>query len=178
MQQPNLLKKLYPVILVTVVVFVSVFFLSFANRFAAPKIKEQEDAATLAPLKSMFPDMTGSTLQNDIYILKANDKTIGYAFLATGIGYKGEIKILVALENETTVKGIVVISQSETPGLGSRITLPSFLDMFAGKKIEDIKLTSEGGQIDAITGSTISSRAVVEAVRNTALAKVQALPKQ
>ncbi len=177
MQQNSLLKKLYPVILVTVVVFVSVFFLSFANRFTAPKIKAQEDAAILAPLKSMFPDMTGSTTENDVYILKANDKTVGYAFLATGMGYKGEIKILVALQDETTVKGIVVISQSETPNLGSRITLPSFLNMFSGKKIEDIKLSSEGGQIDALTGSTISSRAVVDAVRNTALAKVQALPK-
>ncbi len=173
----NIFRKFYPVILLTMVVFASASLLTLVNLFTESKIKAQEDAATLAPLKNMFPDMTDFTSKEDVFILKANDEIIGYAFLATGMGYKGEIKILVALENETTVKGIVVISQSETPGLGSRITLPSFLNMFSGKNIEDIKLASEGGQVDAITGSTISSKAVVEAVRNTVLEKVKALPK-
>ncbi|MFH0846624.1 MAG: FMN-binding protein [Chloroflexota bacterium] len=173
----NVLKKLYPVIIVTIVVFASVNFLSYANRFTEPKIKAQEEAGSMAPLKVFFPEMTSFNLENDVYTILADGKTVGYAFKATGTGYHGEISIMVALQDATTVKGIAIVSQSETAGLGDRVRLPSFTDKFINQKIEDIKLKSDGGQIDGITGSTISSRAVVEAVRNTALERVKALPK-
>ncbi|MFH1639186.1 MAG: FMN-binding protein [Chloroflexota bacterium] len=178
--QPNegFFKKYYPIIVVVIVVFCSVFLLSFVNRFAEVKIREQEDAASLAPLKVIFSGMSNFRLENDIYvILDGNGNTIGYAFKAMGTGYGGDISIMVALEDANTVKGIAIVSQSETPGLGSRITLPAFAEKFVGKKIENIKLTADGGEIDAITGSTVSSRAVVDAIRNTALEKVKALPE-
>ena len=60
----------------------------------------------------------------------------------------------------------------ETPGLGSRVAEEPFTSQFAGIAIDDVRLD---GEIDAITGSTISSTAVVEAVRNTALEKVESL---
>lgn len=177
--QPNegFLKKFYPVILVTVVVLVSAVSLSFVNRFASVKIKAQQDAAALVPLKGFFPDMTDYRLENDIYVMLANEKPVGYAFKAVGTGYHGDISIMVALEDAATVKGIAVIAQSETAGLGTRVTLPSFTDKFIGKKIESIKLRTEGGQIDGISGSTISSRAVIDTGRNTALEKIKTLPK-
>ena len=86
-----------------------------------------------------------------------------------------DISILVGLSDETTVKGIKIVSQTETPGLGSRISEPFFTDQFAGVDINDIALSRNGGKIDAITGSTISSSAVVEAVRDTAMEKVKQL---
>lgn len=178
--QPNnegFFKKFYPITIMVIVSACSVSLLSLVNGFTAPQIKAQEEAAALAPLKNIFPDMTGFRLQNDVYVILSGDKTVGYAFKATGAGYGGTITIMVALQDENTVKGIAIVAQSETPGLGSRITLPIFTDKFMNKKIEDIKLKADGGQIDGITGSTISSRAVVEAVRNTALEKVKALPK-
>lgn len=170
-------KKLYPIFIVTLIVFVSVFSLSSAYRYAEPKIKEQEERARLANLKKLFPDMTDYRTQDDIYVVAAGDKTIGYAFLAVGKGYGGKINILVALEDENTIKGIAILSHLETPGLGARVAKPAFTDRFAGKKIQDIKLKSKGGQIDGITGSTISSRAVIDAVGKTALEKAKLLPK-
>lgn len=172
-----MLKRFYPVILVTLVILSSVVLLSVTDTFARDKIKAQQEAQTKSMLQAMFPSMTDYSLNNDMYILTANGSRIGYAFLATGRGYGGAISILVGLENETTVKGISIISQTETAGLGARIALPSFTDRFAGQKIDDIKLKQDGGQIDATTGSTISCRAVVEAVRNTALEKAKMLPK-
>jgi electron transport complex protein RnfG len=173
----NILKKLYPVILVSLVIFASVVLLSFVNAYTAPLIKAQSVETVKVQLKELFPDMTDVKDVNDIFVVSAGGKTLGYAFTASGTGYGGTISILVGLENDTTVKGIRIISQTETKGLGSRITLPSFTDEFTGKNINDIKLKSDGGQIDAITGSSISSKAVINAVRETALAKVQALPK-
>jgi electron transport complex protein RnfG len=177
--QPNqgIIKRFYPIILLTIVILISVVLLSFTNSFAAEKIQAQADAQTKAMLVAMFPDMTDYSLTKDIYVVKASGKTIGYAFIATGKGYGGAISILVGLQDAATIKGISIISQSETKGLGSRVTLPNFTDKFTGKKIDDVKIKSEGGAIDGITGSTVSSKAVINAVRETALEKIKQLPK-
>ena len=177
--QPNegFFKKVYPILIVTIVVFASVIFLNFANAFSAPLIQAQEDAAFLAPLKAIFPDYTDFKKEGDVFTLSGGGKTVGYAFKAKGTGYGGDIIIVVAIApDKSTVKGISVISQSETAGLGTRVTLPSFTDRFAGKKIEEVKLRADGGTIDGISGSTISSRAVVNAVRETALSIIGTLP--
>lgn len=170
--QPNIFKRLYPVILVTLIVLVSAVLLGFTNDITKDKIAGQESAQVQGMLKEMFPNMTSFTLENDIYAVLENDTTIGYGFVAVGTGYGGEISILVGLENKTTVKGIVIISQDETPGLGSKVAEEPFTSQFAGVDIDDVRL---GGEIDAITGSTISSTAVVEAVRNAALEKAESL---
>ena len=155
----------------------SVVLLSLTNAFTKEKIISQQNSQTLSQLQNMYPDMTDYALSKDIYIINKAGQEIGYAFIANGKGYGGAISILVGLETDkTTVKGISILSQSETAGLGSRISLPSFAAQFAGKSINNIKLTKDGGQVDGIAGSTVSSRAVVEAVRTTALQKVQELP--
>ena len=170
------MKKYYPIFFLAIIVLSSVVLLSITNSLTKDKILAQEEEATLTQLNNMFSEMTNYTLDGDIYFITAGDNIIGYAFKATGNGYGGSISILIGLETDkTTVKGISIISNAETAGLGSRITLPSFTDRFIGKNINDVKLTQDGGQIDGISGSTISSRAVVETVRNTALEKIQEL---
>ncbi len=173
----GILKRLYPVILLTIVILASVVLLSFTNLYTKDLIAEQALAQMKSQLQTMFPDMTSFGAQNDIFIVKAGDKTIGYAFVANGKGYGGTISILVGLQDASTLKGISIISQSETAGLGSRVTLPKFTSQFAGKNINDVNLKAAGGQIDGISGSTISSKGVVNAVRETALQKVAQLPK-
>ncbi len=170
------MKKYYPIFFLAIIVLSSVVLLSITNSLTKDKILAQEEEATLTQLNNMFSEMTNYTLDGDIYFITAGDNIIGYAFKAIGNGYGGSISILIGLETDkTTVKGISIISNAETAGLGSRITLPSFTDRFIGKNINDVKLTQDGGQIDGISGSTISSRAVVETVRNTALEKIQEL---
>jgi len=128
-------------------------------------------------LSEMFVDMSTYDLDpiTDIYTIKSGEDTIGYAFLALGKGYGGDINILVGLEDESTLKGVTIITQNETPGLGTRIEDSDFTDMFTGLAIADIGLTRDGGGIDALTGATISSRAVVDAVKAEALEKVAQL---
>lgn len=172
----DLIKRYYPVILLVIVVLISADMLSFSDILTGPILAQREQEAILARLEETFPDMTESVIIDDVYVVTADDKIIGYAFLAKGLGIGGQIKTLVILEDEATVKAIFVIRQTETPGLGDLITLPDFTDQFAGRIIEDIKLTTEGGQIDAITGATISSTVVIETVRKAALEQVKALP--
>jgi electron transport complex protein RnfG len=67
-----------------------------------------------------------------------------------------------------TISGVNIIRQSETPGLGTRIAEPEFTNQFSGKRIEDVRLRQDGGVIDAITGATISSRAITDIVHERA----------
>jgi electron transport complex protein RnfG len=169
------LKNAFPIILLTIVVAVCVSLLSYVDSLTREKISAQEDEAVKAMLTEMFPEMSRYEFKDEIYTVYSDGSKLGYAFLAIGKGYGGDINILVGLSDETTVKGIKIISQTETPGLGTRITEPFFTDQFVGIDINDIDLSSDGGKVDAITSSTISSSAVVEAVRNTALEKVKKL---
>ncbi len=162
-------------VLLTIVVAVCVSVLTYVDSITREKISAQEDEAIKILLTEMFPEMSRYNFKDDIYTIYSDGDKVGYAFLAIGKGYGGDINILVGLEDEETVKGIKIVSQEETPGLGTRITEPSFTDQFVGVEINDIALSRDGGQIDAITSSTISSSAVVEAVRNTALEKVKLL---
>lgn len=173
MPAKDFLKKAFPVIILTVVVAISVTALTFTDRMTRPEIEAQKETQTESMLSEMFPEMSRYEFREDIYTVYSDGDEIGYAFIAVGKGYGGDIDILVGLEDETTLKGITIISQKETPGLGTRIAEPSFTDMFIGLNITDVALRPDGGQIDAITSSTISCAAVVDAVRATAMEKVK-----
>ena len=172
------LKKIYPLISVTLVVFIAVILLGLTDTLVRPKIEWQKEQKIQRMLFEIFPSMTEHTLEGDIYMIYSNGAEIGFAFLAVGKGYGGLIDILVGLENETTIKGVTIVSHLESPGLGARITESAFTDQFTGVNIADVTLRQKGGEIDAITGATISSRAVVEAIKATAMEKVKSLEKR
>ena len=92
------------------------------------------------------------------------DRVIGYAFVGEGNGYGGSVRVLVGGEEASDeILNVKVLEHTETPGLGSKIEDESFRKQFVGKKVEDpLKL---GQDIDSISGATVSSRAVTEAVR-------------
>lgn len=168
-------KKGIPILVLTIVVCVAVAILSLVYQATEATIEEQKELKIKTMLGEIFPTLSNYEYEDDIYTIYSQDEIIGYAFLAMGKGYGGNIEILIGLEDETTVKGIVIISHTETPGLGAKITEDWFTGNFAGVSLDDIALKRDGGEIDGITGATISSRAVVEAVRETAMEKVSSL---
>jgi len=159
------------------ILFISGASLTVTYRLAKDKIREQDKIKTEKMIKGIFANMSDYTYDEDrdLYIIYSLGEVIGYAFLARGKGYGGNIDILVGLKDEKTIKGVRILKHSETPGLGARITEKSFLDEFKDIEIKDIYLKREGGKIDAITGSTISSKAVTEAVYEEAKEKVNLL---
>jgi electron transport complex protein RnfG len=169
----SILRKAAPIAFITVVVLISVTLLAFTESFTREQLAAQEHQQVIEKLEAMFPDMSDYDFIDDLYILYASQTKIGYAFIATGSGYGGDISILVALDDTETVKGIIILSQQETPGIGARITGNEFTGQFGGLDINDINLMQNGGQIDGLTGATISSTAVVNAVRDTALEKIK-----
>ncbi len=108
-----------------------------------------------------------------IYPAKKGGEIVGYAVEAsTSNGFGGNITLMVGFTPDGAIIKTSVISHSETPGLGAKITdsKSHFITQFEGKNPADkdfkMSVTKDGGNIDAITASTITSRAFCDAVNN------------
>lgn len=116
----------------------------------------------------------GNVLVNEaVQAVDANDAVIGSVVSsASKDGFGGLVSISVGIDADGTIKGIEFLSLSETPGLGMNATKPTFKDQFAGKKADSLAVTKSGSasesEIDAMSGATITSNAVTNAV-NAAL---------
>jgi electron transport complex protein RnfG len=97
----------------------------------------------------------------------AGGQAIGSIFKVAPRGYAGPINILIGVNPDGTAAAVSItkLDQTETPGLGTKITEPKFRDQFKGKEGDALKLKKDGGSIDAITAATISSRAVANGVK-------------
>ncbi len=98
----------------------------------------------------------------------ANDNLIGAAVKTySNSGFNGRIELMVGILADGTINAISVLSQSETPGLGANMVQPKFKDQFNGKNPASYQLSvkKDGGDVDAITAATISSRAFTGAVK-------------
>ncbi|MDD5901837.1 MAG: FMN-binding protein [Oscillospiraceae bacterium] len=89
-------------------------------------------------------------------------------------GSQGMITVAVGVNADLTCNGISIIASSETSGLGSKANDDFFRDQFPGLTADQAKVTKDGGSIEAITGATITSKAVCSAVR-AAIAAVESL---
>lgn len=168
--------KAYPVILLVVVVFVAISIVMVVSNFTMAKIIAERDAEIIAQFETIFPDLDSYRFREDFYeIYDINEQLIGYAFIARGNGYGGEIDILIGIDTDYNIEKISILSNTETPGLGTQIEEGFFTDQFIGLGADDIDLIDDGGKIDAITGATISSKAVIDAVRDTIDEKIETI---
>lgn len=104
-----------------------------------------------------------------VYTATKGGEPVGYAIETfTNNGFSGLVKLMVGFLPDGTIKMIEVIQQNETPGLGDKMdrSKSDFAVQFDGKNPADFKLAvkKDGGDVDAITAATISSRAFVDAV--------------
>lgn len=104
-----------------------------------------------------------------VYTGKKGGAVSGYAVeTMTKAGFSGEIKMMVGFKPDGEIYNIQVLEQNETPGLGSKMADPGnpLILSFQGKNPANMKMavTKDGGDVDAITASTISSRAYIDAV--------------
>ena len=162
--------------------------------FADPLIQEnrkKELREAIFVVLSEAKDYTTLEKGNDkekIVVYKgidADGKLVGIAFIADGGGFQGNIRSMVGLSTDyLKLKGIKGLEQNETPGLGNRIKEPAFEDQFRGleikPKVEYIKYRKpeKPNQIQAITGATISSEAVVKNINNAVERVLKNFPQE
>lgn len=104
---------------------------------------------------------------------RAGDR--GYVVRVAPNGFGGAIDMMVGVDKAGTVTGVAIVSQTETASLGANCTREDFRAQFTGKS-GTLSVSKDGGEIEALTGATVTSRAVTDGV-NTALEFVQEVLK-
>lgn len=154
------------------------FILAFVYANASPKIYKNNEEAEQRALKQLMPEADDISKMGDwtihdkhakYFIAKKSGETIGYVIQSFGKGYSSYINTFVAVDKDFKVQKINILGHAETPGLGDEIENDSFKGQFKDKDIEHLKVlkTETNEYIQALSGATISSRAVTEdAVKN------------
>lgn len=143
--------------------------LSIANMMAKNKIAQNQKQAIENGIRTIEPEAELITeKETDLYEVSNKDgQKLGYVFLTQGQGYQGSIKILCGVDSGlNNILGIEIIESTETPGLGARINEAWFKKQFkslnVARAIEYVKRKPQvDNEIEAITGATVSSKAVV-----------------
>ncbi len=167
-------------IILTVIVLVAAVALAVTNMVTKESIDSQGLSASEEALKKMFPEAdqmepmqpAANSGLDLAYEIKKAGEVIGHAGAVKVQGYAGLIEVTVGVAPDGTLKGIAVggTEFKETEGLGSKVRAADFTGLFAGKKPP----LTLGTDVDAISGATISSRAVVDGV-NSAYEKLMTL---
>ena len=136
--------------------------------------KKMADEAALVKVLPEFDQIEKSEHKADELTVEVNKaskdgRVVGYAIkTATKNGFSGMITMMVGFDTKGTILNVEVLEQSETPGLGAKMSEEGnpILASLKGKKASKTKLTvkKDGGDVDALTAATISSRAYADAV--------------
>ena len=144
--------------------------LAFVDSFTKPIIEANQKKEKALARKSVLPQAARfdsiCTINNEPAFVAKDDSgnVIGYTFVAAGFGYSSNVKTMVGLKSDLSINKIKIIFQSETPGLGANSEKPWFQEQFSGKKLSQLKVDKDGGDIKSLTGATITSRAVTNSI--------------
>ena len=170
------------VLSLTLISMVAGLSLSFINELTTEPINDARKQKKLKAIQMVLPKVTNDPFGEkvcvavpdkidsfDIFPGMSDNKANGLAISTfTDQGYNGLVRLMVGFDMEGKIFNIAVLEQKETPGLGTKMTSESFIKQYIGKNPGIWKMTvkKDGGETDAITGATISSRAFNDAVQN------------
>ncbi len=174
-------------VILFLIVGITAFVLAVVNELTYRKIDENQNEKINLAMSEVLParsyENTGMSFEEGsgvsaIYEAKGeDDSVIGYCVQASASGFGGELDLVVGVDKGGKVTKTRIVSMSETPGVGTKASDDSFLSRFEGKSglltvtKGDVKQETE---IAAISGATVSSRAVTQGV-NAALSAVTQL---
>lgn len=143
----------------------------------AEPIAKAAEAKTQAAIAAVLPDFesleTKTAEDGSTYTLgyDAEGNVVGVVVNASSVGFGGPIRMMVGFRPDGTIYNTSVLEHSETPGLGAKCT-GEFAEQFKGfdPAVKTLKVSKDGGDVDAITASTITSRAYCVALENAVAA--------
>ena len=143
-----------------------------AKNEAYQAVMQEADAFEALDVEEVALSVEGCTVDEAVQAKSGSD-VVGYVVTTTtNAGYGGNIQVSVGIAADGTVKGIEMLSIAETAGLGMNATTPEFKGQYAEKQVDSFVVNKAGASADneiaAISGATITSQAVTDAV-NTAL---------
>lgn len=182
------------VIVLTVIALISAMALAFTYKMTEAPRLEVKRLKTLNALKQVLPDFDSDPDQlkfeyleegekdpkfkMTIYPAKKGGELVGTAIKSYSKNAFGDpIWVMVGFDKDQKVIAVSVLEQKETPGLGTKITEDSFKNKFKGiDPSTEVKVTKDGGKVDAISAATITSRAFCETINRAYKALQNAKP--
>ena len=175
------MKELFKLtIVLTIICSLAATALALVYTITKEPIAFQQRLKKLKAIKAVQPDYDNEPDQDFVdlkidessdaltrfYKTKKGETPTGVVFMVSAVGYGGTIDLMVGLNPEGTITGVQVLRHTETPGLGAKITEDKFLHQFTAKNVQNTNWTlkKEGGDIDQVSGATISPQAVVKAL--------------
>lgn len=140
-------------------------------------IEVKTDEGLTKAIGEYQPEDEGTKITEGVIVSDSGNNVIGRAFIASAKGYGGDITVSVGIDNDGSVTGIDIVSMNETAGLGANCTSGEFKAEYKGKtgQISVTKSdTPADNEISAISGATITSKAVTSAV-NTCISFAESL---
>lgn len=165
---PNMLLSL------TLIAVLSAGLLAWVKTITNEPIRLAEEKKQTEALQQVLPafDKIETEQDDDGMVYKAykDNKWVGTAVSCTSMGFNGDVVVMVGFDSHSQLIDYVVLQQAETPGLGTKM-VDWFKDKanIRGKKMgmnHPLTVNKDGGEVQAITAATISSRAFLEAVNN------------
>ena len=161
------------------ITLVAGLLLAGVNSITAPAIEQAEKKASEEAMKKILPEADNFLkLNENVALAKKGEESVGFSAKVVTTGYGGDIVMMVGIDLQGAVQGIEILSHSETAGLGAKIANDDFKRQFRNKSpfAEVVKnKTDSADEITAVTGATISSRAVAKGLEEAAKLIVEAL---
>ena len=166
------------IVVLSLLCALSGFVLSYLKITTAPRIEEQTLKYQQGPaLARVFPDAQNEPLAEresftlpdgrsvTVFPAKKDGQLYGVALENSAAGFGGDLGVLVGFDTtRDALLGIGITSMKETPGIGTNVAEPGFTNQFRGLELP-VALSSEGGNVDAVSGATVSSTGAVNAIR-------------
>ncbi len=164
-----------PAVILTAIALVTAFLLALTNMVTAPIIagqaeqKELEARQVVLPVAASFTEKTyeeGDTSFSYLEGQDASGNVVGYIFTNQTPGYGGPVIVMMGIDMEGKIGGVVPLDLKESPGYGMNAQEPAFLDQFAGRtgEIGYNKTQASDTEVLAISGATVSTAAFVNSV--------------
>jgi electron transport complex protein RnfG len=158
-----------------IITAVSALVLGFTNSITAPVIAENERIMNEETRKEMLEvadkfEKVDVDKENILEVYKGlkDNEVVGYVIKTATKGYGGDVVVMIGIDSEGIIKRAKVVKHAETPGLGANAKNPEFIDQYSEKNvkmnIEVVKNNPTDEQIQAITGATITSKAVTKGI--------------
>lgn len=169
------------VLVLTLICVVAAGILAWVDSYTAPRIaagaeetlkqsltqslpgtnRFEPDASILKEIQAKFPNITA------VYRGFSNEQIQGFVILLGSQGYSSTLQMMVGIKSSGDLERVIVLSQTETPGLGTNVVEPEFIDQPAirnAKAGTKLDVTKDGGDVQALTGATITSRAALKGI--------------
>lgn len=162
-----------PTVSLFLICLIATLLLAVVNNFTAPKIAAINEATAISTRSEVLPAASSFTEKDNYFIgIDSNKKTVGYVFTEDSKSYGGNVSVMVGIDTKGKVTGVEITEINDTPGLGMNAKNDSFKNQFVGMSgtIGVNKSGKTDTEIQALTGATITSKAVTKAV-NAALSE-------